>query len=85
MLLWCLFNPWPGNFCMLWERQKKKKKSLDFTLENNEKPLGFKEKRGIMRFTFKKPSLGVPIHEDKGLVPGLYERAEGSKESTENM
>ena len=52
---------------------KKKKKSLDFTLENNEKPLGFKEKRGIMRFTFKKPSLGVPIHEDKGLVPGLYQ------------
>ena len=25
-LLWHLFDPWPGNFCMPWVRQKKKKK-----------------------------------------------------------
>ena len=26
LLLWCMFNPWPGNFCMPWAQQKKKKK-----------------------------------------------------------
>ena len=25
LLLWCGFNPWPGNFCMLWAQLKKKK------------------------------------------------------------
>ena len=24
-LLWCMFNPWPRNFCMLHSQQKKKK------------------------------------------------------------
>ena len=24
-LLWHGFDPWPGNFCMLWLRKKKKK------------------------------------------------------------
>lgn len=27
LLLWCGFNPWPGNFCMLWAQLKKKKRS----------------------------------------------------------
>ena len=25
-LLWHKFNPWPGNFCMLWVLQKRKRK-----------------------------------------------------------
>ena len=27
-LLWCQFNPWPRNFCMLWARPKTKQKTL---------------------------------------------------------
>ena len=28
LLLWCGFNPWPGNFHMPWVQKKKKKKKF---------------------------------------------------------
>ena len=28
LLLWCRFDPWPGNFHMLWVQPQKKKKEL---------------------------------------------------------
>ena len=32
MLLWCKFNPWPGNFHMLWVPPPPKKRRISFDI-----------------------------------------------------
>ena len=70
LLLWCRFDPWPGNFCMPQVQPKKKKR------ERERKERKKKERKQTINPPESSRCSSVEmdptrIHEDAGLILGL--------------